>query len=133
MNNRGKNAPSLARKPTSFERRVYAAVRKIPSGYVVTYAELARAIGCRSPRAVGQALRRNPWAPQVPCHRVIGADGRPGGFQGARSGKALAVKIARLAAEGVIFRHGRLRDKERRLIWVSGHFRPAAARCRRTS
>ena len=99
--------------PTKFQQLVYAAARTIPRGRVTTYRLLAAHIGCASCRAVGQALKRNPYAPQVPCHRVIASDGTPGGFQGRRSGAALRRKIRLLAAEGVRFRQGRLADPDR--------------------
>ncbi len=83
---------------------------------MTTYAALARAVGCASPRAVGQALRRNPFAPEVPCHRVIAAGGRPGGFKGAVAGERLAEKLRLLAAEGVHFApDGRLLEPDRLL------------------
>ncbi len=96
--------------PTSFQERVYAATREIPRGRVTTYKLLAVHIGCRSCRAVGQALKRNPFAPQVPCHRVIASDGSLGGFQGKRAGPALQRKTRLLADEGVFFSGGRLED-----------------------
>lgn len=96
-----------------FARRVYDALAKIPSGRVITYAALGRRIGCNSPRAIGQALRANPFAPRVPCHRVIAADLAPGGFQGKTGGEALARKLRLLASEGVLFRDGRLADPKR--------------------
>ena len=95
---------------SEFARRVYAALCKIPPGHVITYAALGRRIGCRSPRAIGQALRANPFAPQVPCHRVIASDLSPGGFNGRTSGAALAKKLRLLAAEGIVFKDGRLAD-----------------------
>ena len=64
---------------TSFQRRVYDAVVMIPAGCVSTYRLVALYIGCGAPRAVGQALRVNPYAPRVPCHRVIASDLRIGG------------------------------------------------------
>ena len=71
-----------ARPPTAFERRVYEATSAIPRGRVSTYGEVARLLGS-SPRAVGGALRRNPFAPAVPCHRVVAAGGAAlGGFSG---------------------------------------------------
>lgn len=88
---------------TSFQSKVYDAVSRIPRGKVSTYAEVARAIGCRSPRAVGQALRRNPFAPDVPCHRVISASLRIGGFQGRADGPAIRKKLRLLKSEGVEF------------------------------
>jgi methylated-DNA-[protein]-cysteine S-methyltransferase len=82
---------------------------------VLTYAALAAKVGGRSPRAIGQALRVNPFAPTVPCHRVIASDLSPGGFAGRTSGPELARKLRLLASEGVVFRNGRLSDP-RRLI-----------------
>ena len=98
---------------TEFQRRVYDAVARIPRGRVTTYGRLAERLGCGSPRAVGQALRRNPFAPRVPCHRVIASDLSPGGFQGSRNGKPLERKTALLAAEGVTFKNDRLSDPSR--------------------
>ena len=98
---------------TPFARRVYDALLRVPAGRVITYAALGRRIGCRSPRAIGQALRANPFAPQVPCHRVIASDLSPGGFQGERAGAALARKLRLLASEGVEFHRGRLADPSR--------------------
>lgn len=108
-------SPRPARQPTDFERRIYALLRRVPAGRVTSYAALARAAGMRSPRAVGQALRRNPFAPRVPCHRVIASDGTPGGFAGRRGGPALRRKLALLAAEGVRFARGRLAEADRLL------------------
>ena len=102
-----------ANSPSPFAAKVYAALKEIPSGRVITYAALARRLGCRSPRAIGQALRANPFAPQVPCHRVIASDLTPGGFQGRKSGPALAKKLRLLAGEGIRFRHNHLTDPTR--------------------
>lgn len=98
---------------TQFALSVYAALKRVPPGRVITYAALARRIGCKSPRAVGQALRANPFAPDVPCHRVIASDLSPGGFQGKRGGPALARKLRLLAAEGVVFRDNKLAEPSR--------------------
>ena len=101
---------------TPFQHCVYEALCEVPLGRVTTYGLLAKRIGCGSARAVGGALRRNPFAPRVPCHRVIAADGSIGGFQGATGGVAIRRKRARLHAEGVDFGpDGRLRDRAR--IW----------------
>lgn len=97
--------------PTDFQKRVYAWISRIPRGKVSTYGQVAKALHCRSARPVGQALKANPYAPVVPCHRVIASDLTIGGFQGHRSGAALVRKRRLLAAEGVLFdRHGRLKD-----------------------
>jgi methylated-DNA-[protein]-cysteine S-methyltransferase len=64
-----------------FDRRVYLETREVPPGGTLTYGEIAGRLGDRGlSRAVGQALGRNPFPIIVPCHRVIAADGRPGGF-----------------------------------------------------
>ncbi|MBT3191060.1 MAG: MGMT family protein [Verrucomicrobia bacterium] len=93
---------------TEFQKRVYEALMLVPRGYVTTYKALAAAVGCGSPRAVGQALKRNPYAPEVPCHRVIASDLSIGGFQGASAGARISKKQAMLEAEGVHFVDGRL-------------------------
>ena len=90
-------------KLTDFRRKVYTALMKVPRGRVTTYGALARRIGCRSAQAVGQALKANPFAPQVPCHRVVAADGSLGGFCGERGGQQLARKRRMLESEGVRF------------------------------
>lgn len=66
---------------TEFQRRVWDALREIPYGETISYAELARRIGNpKAMRAVGAANGRNPLMIVVPCHRVIGADGSLTGF-----------------------------------------------------
>jgi O-6-methylguanine DNA methyltransferase len=56
---------------SAFRLRVYAYCQLVPAGQVTTYGALALAVGCKSSRAIGNALRHNPYAPRVPCHRVI--------------------------------------------------------------
>lgn len=94
--------------PTAFQQRVYDACRRIPRGKVTTYQLLGEAIGCRSARAVGQALKSNPFAPEVPCHRVVASDLSLGGFAGQRTGKEIARKQRMLETEGVAFADGRV-------------------------
>lgn len=65
---------------TEFQRKVYLETLQVPAGQTVSYGEIARRIGCRSARAVGQALHRNPFAPDVPCHRVVASGGKIGGY-----------------------------------------------------
>lgn len=84
---------------TPFQRRVYIALLEVPAGETITYGELARRIGCHSAQAVGQALKRNPYAPDVPCHRVIAADGSLGGYNGRRDGEELERKRQLLNSE----------------------------------
>lgn len=82
-----------------FRKRVYLELLNVPAGETITYGELARRIGCRSAQAVGQALRHNPFAPQVPCHRVVATDGSLGGFHGQRDGEMIERKRKLLEAE----------------------------------
>jgi O-6-methylguanine DNA methyltransferase len=68
---------------TPFQREVYVAVSRIPRGQTRSYQWVAKAIGRPgAARAVGNALNGNPFAPRVPCHRVVRADGTLGGFAG---------------------------------------------------
>ena len=71
----------------------------VPAGTTITYGELARRIGCRSAQAVGQALKRNPFAPDVPCHRVVGTNGSLGGYFGEREGEMIERKRTLLNEE----------------------------------
>lgn len=81
---------------TGFERAVWAQLQKIPWGRVVSYAQMAAALGRPAAvRAVGRAVGRNPWAIIVPCHRVVGGDGRLVGYGG-----GLGLKAALLELEG---------------------------------
>jgi methylated-DNA-[protein]-cysteine S-methyltransferase len=91
------------RPPTAFEEAVYAATRTIPRGKVSTYGRIAARIGRGTARAVGSALARNPFAPEVPCHRVVRADGSLGGFNGATTGPEPARKRRMLQTEQVPF------------------------------
>ncbi len=98
---------------SDFQARVYRAASRIPRGRVTTYKLLAAAVGCRSPRAVGQALRHNPFAPEVPCHRIIRADLTVGGFVGEEQGPLWQRKVDLLRREDVLFRRGVLIDAAR--------------------
>lgn len=68
---------------TRFQQQVYRAICRIPKGQTRSYGWVARQIGKpAAARAVGNALNRNPFAPRVPCHRVVRSDGSLGGFAG---------------------------------------------------
>lgn len=86
---------------TDFQRKVYLALLDVPRGATISYKELGERIGCRSAQAIGQALKRNPFAPDVPCHRVISANGAIGGFYGKRDGEMIDKKRRLLLSEGV--------------------------------
>ena len=81
------------------KKKVWSQLLKIPKGKTVTYKELARSIGRpKAVRAVGNAVGVNPYAPQIPCHRVIRSDGKLGGYSG---GGGTKTKRALLIKEGV--------------------------------
>ena len=92
---------------TPFTQAVLRECAAIPRGRVATYGALAAAAGRPgAAQAVGNALHANPFAPTVPCHRVLPASLRLGGFEGQREGRACASsakKRALLEAEGVRF------------------------------
>lgn len=88
----------------SFNEQVWAICTTVPAGKVTTYGAIARKLGKpNAARAVGQAMNRNPYAPDVPCHRVVGADGKLTGYAG-----GLPKKLRMLEAEGVTVRDGRV-------------------------
>jgi O-6-methylguanine DNA methyltransferase len=94
-----------------FNQRVLTVVRRIPPGRVATYGEVAKLAGRpRAARAVGNIMRDCRRA-DVPCHRVIAAGGRLGGYGGSE-----ALKRALLAAEGVVVSGARVRELDR-VIW----------------
>ena len=69
--------------PTKFQLKVWKYPKKIPKGKVKTYKQVAIAIkNPKSARAVANACAKNPFAPKIPCHRVIRSDGRFGGYSG---------------------------------------------------
>lgn len=85
----------------AFHRRVYEATRHISPGTIQTYGEIARQIDApRAARAVGQALSRNPFPLIVPCHRVVAANGKLGGFtaHGGVSTKRLLLSLEKKPA-----------------------------------
>lgn len=96
----------------TFAEKVYEQLRKVPKGKVTTYKILAAALGTRAYRAVGSALKNNPYAPEVPCHRVVKSDGKVGGFMGKLTGDEVAKKIVMLRNEGVEIVGGKI-DLER--------------------
>ena len=70
-------------KGTKFQLKVWSYLRKIPRGNLKTYSQVAKAIGKPlAVRAVANAIGKNPYAPKIPCHRVIRSDGSLGGYSG---------------------------------------------------
>lgn len=87
---------------TDFQRQVYAELLKVPHGRVTTYGDLAEAVGrgVELARAVGQAVGANPIPIVIPCHRVVAADSRLGGFSGGLAAKAALLRTENVDVEG---------------------------------
>ena len=82
-----------------FHQRVYEVARAIPPGETLTYGEIAARLGAprEAARAVGEAMGRNPFPIIMPCHRVLGAGGKPGGFS---APGGVETKLKMLQIEG---------------------------------
>ena len=92
---------ALAPHGTAFERAVWALLAEIPYGHTTSYAELARQLGRpTATRAVGRANGRNPLAIVLPCHRVVGSDGKLTGYAGGLEMKAALLDHERTYAWG---------------------------------
>jgi methylated-DNA-[protein]-cysteine S-methyltransferase len=91
-------------------------MERIPKGKVTTYGLIAKKLNTRAYRAVGNACRRNRYAPRVPCHRVVNSDGTVGGFSGKKSGKTVDRKIRLLREEDVKISDGKVIDFEKILF-----------------
>src|ERR1700689_221000 len=86
-----------------FNRGVYDIARRIPPGQTLTYGDIAKRLGgVELSRDVGQALGRNPCPIVVPCHRVLAAGGKPGGFS---ANGGVVTKLKMLAIEGAVVNH----------------------------
>ena len=82
-------------KGTKFQKKVWNYLKTIPKGKVKTYKEVAKAIGMpKAARAVANACGKNPYAPKIPCHRVIRSDGGLGGYSG-RGGIKTKLRLLR--------------------------------------
>ena len=102
-----------------FSEQVYKLLRKVPKGKVTTYGEIARAMGVRAYRAVGQALRCNPNPIVVPCHRVVRSNGELGGFAlGPKKKKSLLI------SEGVAIEAFQVKDLARHLYSFKSQVSP---------
>jgi methylated-DNA-[protein]-cysteine S-methyltransferase len=98
-----------------FSAKVYSLCKQIPKGKVSTYKEIAKALHTKAYRAVGGALKKNPYAPVVPCHRVVASDGTLGGFGGKTKGRKLQEKALMLEKEGVAVAKGHILNFEKLL------------------
>lgn len=103
-------------KVSTFASQVYSKLSQVPKGRVTTYKYLAQAVGTKAYQAVGQVMKINPYAPEVPCHRVVNSDGKIGGFQGHKSGKSIQSKINLLESEGIVIKEGRVMNFDKRVF-----------------
>jgi len=90
-----------------FSEKVYKLCKKIPKGKVSTYGEIAKKLDSKAYRAVGQALNKNPYAPDVPCHRVVNSKGELHGFA-----LGLKNKAKLLEKEGIKIKNSKIQDFE---------------------
>ena len=98
----------------TFNQKIYNLLKKVPKGKVTTYKLLAEKMRTKAYRAVGQAMRCNPYAPEVPCHRVVKSDGSIGGFMGkiSKNSKEVKKKIKMLEMEGVEVKNNKVDLRE---------------------
>ena len=95
------------------EERVYKKLLQVPSGMVVTYGELARAVGLKNgQRKIGQIMRTNPFPVIIPCHRVVKSDGNIGGYA-----FGIERKVSMLYKEGIEISNGKILEFKDRLFY----------------
>tara|TARA_B100001971_G_C17983077_1_gene428423 strand:- start:399 stop:710 length:312 start_codon:yes stop_codon:yes gene_type:complete len=87
----------------TFNERCYELLRKVPKGKITTYKEIAKSLGTKGYRAVGNAMNKNPYAPKIPCYRVIKSNGEIGGFA-----SGIKNKINLLKKEGIKIENGKI-------------------------
>jgi len=97
--------------PTQFQERIYKILKKVPKGKVTTYKVLASKARTKAYRAVGTAMNKNPYAPKVPCHRVICSSGFVGQYGG-----GMKKKMELLRLEGVKIDKDKFVDLDRYLF-----------------
>jgi methylated-DNA-[protein]-cysteine S-methyltransferase len=118
------SSPAASSRFTAFQLSVFRACACIPRGRVTTYGLLGASIGRPgSAQAVGNALHVNPFAPTIPCHRVVPASLTLGGFEGSCGGPSGAKKLRLLEEEGVRFKLGKV-EGGKQVLWT---FEEAAA------
>ncbi len=98
---------------TKFQQQCYQTLKdKVPAGRVISYGGLAQLIGHpKAHRAVGSAMNKNPFAPEVPCHRVVKSNGSLGKFA-----LDIQIKIKRLQKEGVQVLNNKIVDFENKVV-----------------
>ena len=113
-----KKLSSYRTDKNSFFEKVYSITKMIPKGRVSTYRDIAHALNSKAYRAVGQAMKCNPYAPKVPCHRVVSSDGSIGGFMGKNNpeSKEVKKKIRMLMKEGIKIKNNQIAEFQKKLF-----------------
>lgn len=95
---------------TKFQSKVYELLKQVPKGKVTTYKIIAENLNTKAYRAVGSALRCNPFTPEVPCHKVVKSDGSVGGFMGKTdmNSKEVKKKVRLLRKEGIKIKENKI-------------------------
>jgi len=101
---------------TELQESVWEALKLIPEGKVTTYGAIAKYLDTKAVRAVGSAVGKNPYAPAVPCHRVVLSSGDIGNYSG---GEGVSTKIELLRKEGVTMNNGKIKNFSETL-WLFG-------------
>lgn len=97
---------------TEFQNKCYKVLKQVPKNKITTYKDLAKAIGHpKAYRAVGTAMNKNPFAPKVPCHRVINSNGELGQFAFGQEAKQVLLQ-----KEGLIVKSGKVVDFKKYLF-----------------
>ncbi len=89
----------------TFSEKCYMLLRKVPKGKITTYKNIAKALGTRAYRAVGNAMNKNPYAPKVACHRVVKSNGEIGGFASGTENKRELLK-----SEGIHIKNNKIQN-----------------------
>ena len=88
---------------SKFSEKCYFLLRKVPKGRVTTYKVLAGALKTKAYRAVGNAMKNNPYFPKVPCHRVVNSNGKVGDYN-----LGVKRKIEMLRKEGILIKNNKI-------------------------
>ena len=103
----------MSKMKSAFSQKVYELTRKIPKGKITTYKIIAEKLGMKAYRAVGQALNKNPYAPIVPCHRVVNSEGHLHGFA-----HGLKKKAELLRKEGIKIKNNKIVGFEKVMFYL---------------
>lgn len=95
----------------NFKEKVWEVTKKIPKGKITTYKQIAKKLNTKAYRAIGTALNKNPFAPTVPCHRVVNSNGNIGGFA-----RGSTQKIKMLKKEGIEIQNNKIKNFDKKLF-----------------